>query len=144
MARVKEVGVDHWNAMKMAVEEKVNIALGSDQFPFEPNDGTTATIREAEYYLEAGMSPLGALQAATIQPARMLEADADTGSITVGKFADIVAIDGNPLEDFKVLRSLGFVMKGGHVYRNDWGDDDARTVPLPDEEVEGEHYHDPF
>ncbi|RLP23388.1 amidohydrolase family protein [Mesorhizobium sp. YM1C-6-2] len=144
MARVKEVGVDHWNAMKMAVEENVNIALGSDQFPFEPNDGTTATIREAEYYLEAGMSPLEALQAATIQPARMLEADADTGSITVGKFADIVAIDGNPLEDFKALRSLGFVMKGGHVYRNDWGDDDARTVPLPDEEAGDGHYHDPF
>ena len=144
MARVKEVGVDHWNAMKMAVEENVNIALGSDQFPFEPNDGTTATIREAEYYLEAGMSPLQALQAATIQPARMLQIDRDTGSLTVGKFADIVAINGNPLKDFKALRSLGFVMKGGYVYRNDWGSDDARTVPLPNEEIEAEHYHDPF
>lgn len=118
MARVKEVGVDHWNALKMAVEENVNIALGSDQFPFEPNDGTTATIREAEYYLEAGMSPLQALQAATIQPARMLGIETETGSLTVGKFADIVAIEGNPLEDFRALRSLGFVMKGGHVYRN--------------------------
>jgi imidazolonepropionase-like amidohydrolase len=90
------------------------------------------------------MTPLGALQAATIQPARMLEADGDTGSLTVGKFADIVAIDGNPLEDFKALRSLGFVMKGGPVYRKDWGDDDARTVPLPDEAAGDEHYHDPF
>lgn len=144
MARVKKVGVDHWKALKMAVEEKVNIALGSDQFPFEPNDGTTATIREAEYYLEAGMSPLQALQAATIQPARMLGIDRDTGSLTVGKFADIVAVDGNPLENFKALRSLGFVMKGGYVYRNDWGNDDARTLPLPNDEIEGEHYHDPF
>lgn len=144
MARVREVGVDHWAALKMAVEEKVNIALGSDQFPFEPNDGTTATIREAEYYLEAGMSPLQALQAATIQPARMLEIDEDTGSLTVGKLADIVAIDGNPLENFKALRSLGFVMKGGYVYRNDWGEDYPRTLPLPSEESEGEHYHDPF
>ncbi len=144
MARVREVGVDHWAALKMAVEEKVNIVLGSDQFPFEPNDGTTATIREAEYYLEAGMSPLQALQAATIQPARMLEIDEDTGSLTVGKLADIVAIDGNPLENFKALRSLGFVMKGGYVYRNDWGEDYPRTSPLPSEESEGEHYHDPF
>lgn len=144
MARVKEVGVDHWTALKMAVEEDVKIALGSDQFPFEPNDGTTATIREAEYYLEAGMTPLEALQAATIQPARMLEIEDQTGSLSVGKLADIVAVDGNPLEDFHALRSLGFVMKGGHVYRNDWGEDDARTVPLPDEEPMDAHYHDPF
>ncbi|MDT1064610.1 amidohydrolase family protein [Paracoccus sp. CPCC 101403] len=144
MARVKEVGVDHWKALKTAVEEGVNIALGSDQFPFEPNDGTTATIREAEYYLEAGMTPLEALQAATIQPARMLEIEDQTGSLSVGKLADIVAVQGNPLEDFHALRSLGFVMKGGHVYRNDWGEDDARTVPLPDEEPTDAHYHDPF
>ena len=122
MARVPQVGIDHWKAMTMAVEENVKIALGTDQFPFEPNDGTTATIREAEYYLEAGMTPLQALQAATIQPARMLDIEQAAGSLTVGKLADIVAIDGNPLEDFKALRSLGFVMKGGYVYRNDWGD----------------------
>lgn len=128
----------------MAVEEDVQIALGSDQFPFEPNDGTTATIREAEYYLEAGLSPLEALQAATIQPARMLEIDDQTGSLNVGKFADVVAVDRNPLEDFRALRSLGFVMKGEHIYCNDWGDDDARIVPLPDEELADAFYHDPF
>jgi len=71
----------------------------------------------------------------------MLEIDRETGSLTVEKFADI---DGNPLKDFKALRSLGFVMKGGYVYRNDWGDDYARTVPLPNEEIEREHYHCPF
>lgn len=144
MARVREVGIDHWAALKMAIEENVAIALGSDQFPFEPNDGTTATIREAEYYHEAGMSSLEALQAATIQPARMLEIDAEVGSLTVGKLADIVAIDGNPLVDFGALRSIGFVMKSGYVYRNDWGDNDARIVPLPDEEIEGADYHAPF
>lgn len=144
MARVREVGVDHWKAMQMAVEENVNIALGSDQFPFEPNDGTTATIREAEYYLEAGMTPLKALQAATIQPARMLGIDGMAGSLTVGKFADIVAVDGNPLDNFKALRSLGFVMKSGYIYRNDWGASYPRTQALPNEEIAGEHYDNPF
>lgn len=120
MARVREVGKDHWQALRMAIEEGVNISLGSDQFPFEPNDGTTATIREVEYYQQAGMSHLQAMQAATIQSARMLEMDDVTGSLSVGKFADIVALDANPLEDISALRSLGFVMKGGRVYRNDW------------------------
>lgn len=114
MARVREVGKDHWQALKMAIEEKVNIAVGSDQFPFEPNDGTTATIREAEYYVEAGMTPLQGLQAATIQPARMLGMDSAIGSLTAGKFADIVAVDSNPLVKFSALRSLGFVMKQGY------------------------------
>lgn len=130
MERVREVGKDHWQALKMAIEEKVNIAVGSDQFPFEPNDGTTATIREAEYYVEAGMTPLQGLQAATIQPARMLGMDAQIGSLSAGKFADIVAVDGNPLVKFSALRSLGFVMKQGYVYRNDW-DQTARVAPLP-------------
>jgi imidazolonepropionase-like amidohydrolase len=125
MARVREVGRDHWKALQMAIEEGVNISLGSDQHPFEMNDGTTATIREAEYYVEAGMTPLQAIQAATIQSARMLQLDRQVGSLTVGKFADIVALDGNPQDKIAALRSLGFVMKSGHVYRNDWQDGEA-------------------
>ena len=120
MERVYEVGQDHWRALEMAIEEGVNIALGSDQFPYEPNDGTTATIREAEYYAEAGMSNLQALQAATIQCARMLDMEHDIGSISAGKYADIIALEANPLEDISALRTLGFVMKEGRVYRNDW------------------------
>lgn len=148
MNRVREVGKDHWRALKMAIEEKVNIAVGSDQFPFEPNDGTTATIREAEYYVEAGMTPLQGLQAATIQPARMLGMDAQIGSLTKGKFADIVAVDSNPLTKFSSLRSLGFVMKQGHVYRNDWSHITQAELPRADPadpafEIEG-GYDDPF
>jgi imidazolonepropionase-like amidohydrolase len=56
MARVREVGKDHWRALQMAIEEGVGIAMGSDQFPFEPNDDTIASVRETEYYAEAGMS----------------------------------------------------------------------------------------
>ncbi|MDZ4730530.1 MAG: amidohydrolase family protein, partial [Xanthomonadales bacterium] len=95
------------------------IALGTDQLPSEPNDGTTATAREAQYYVEAGMSNLQALQAATIQPARMLGADTDSGSIEVGKYADIVAVASNPIDDIKALRNIQLVMKGGKVYRNE-------------------------
>ena len=119
LKRVNSAGKGHWLSLQTAIEEGVNIALGSDQLPYEPNDGTTATAREAQYYVEAGMNPLQALRAATIEPARMLGADADIGSLEVGKYADIVAVNSDPAEDIKALRNILLVMKGGDIVRND-------------------------
>ena len=118
LERRDSVGIEHWKALQIAIEEGVNIALGTDQLPGEPNDGTTATAREAQYYVEAGMTPLQALRAATIEPARMLGADDEIGSLEVGKYADIVAVDRDPSEDITALRNIMFVMKGGYTYRN--------------------------
>ena len=119
--RRDSVGKEHWRALEIAIEEGVNIALGTDQLPHEPNDGTTATAREAQYYVEAGMTPLQALRAATIEPARMLVADAEIGSLEVGKYADILAVPEDPTGDIKALRDIRFVMKGGRIYRNELG-----------------------
>lgn len=121
--RRESVGQEHWKALQMAIEERVNIGLGTDQLPHEPNDGTTATAREAQYYVEAGMTPLQALQSATIQTARMLAADDDIGSIEVGKYADIVAVPVNPAEDITALRDIRLVMKGGKIHV------DVRSAP---------------
>jgi imidazolonepropionase-like amidohydrolase len=119
LERVKITGTDHWAMLQNAIRMGVKIALGTDQFPFEPNDGTTATIAEAELYVKAGMTPLQALQSATTQAATMLAMDADVGSITAGKFADIDALDADPTKDIHALRTLSFVMKGGMVVRDD-------------------------
>lgn len=119
LARVESVGKAHWNSLQSAIRMKVKIALGTDQFPYEPNDGTTATIREAQYYVEAGMSPLQALRAATIEPATMLGIDSRLGSVTVGKLADLLVTDADPSKDIKALRTIRLVMKGGTVYRNE-------------------------
>jgi imidazolonepropionase-like amidohydrolase len=120
LERVKSVAPSHWEALRTAIAEGVRIALGTDQFPFEPNDGTTATVREAEYYVEAGMSPLQALRSATLDTATLLGTTADTGSLEAGKLADIVGLDRDPTADIRALRSIGFVMKDGRVVRNDW------------------------
>lgn len=119
LERRDAVGEQHWQALRTAIDEGVNIGLGTDQLPQEPNDGTTATVREAEYYVEAGMTPLQALRSATIHTATMLGAQDEIGSLEVGKYADIVAVAADPLEDISALRGINFVMKGGTVYRND-------------------------
>jgi len=68
--------------------------------------------------VKGGLSPLDALRAATINGAELTGRDKDIGSIEVGKFADIVAVDGDPLADITVMEKVVFVMKGGEVYSN--------------------------
>ena len=66
-----------------------------------------------------GMTPAGALQAGTINAATEMRWQNDIGSITKGKFADIVAVSGDPLADIGETERVKFVMKGGEVFRND-------------------------
>jgi imidazolonepropionase-like amidohydrolase len=119
LKRVALVGKDHWAMLQTAIRLGVNIALGTDQFPHEPNDGTTATVAEAELYVMAGMTPLAALQSGTVRTASMLGLDAKVGRIAPGQYADILALDADPTRDIRALRTLHFVMKGGVVVRHD-------------------------
>ncbi|MGE5101467.1 MAG: amidohydrolase family protein [Deltaproteobacteria bacterium] len=103
-------------AMRMGVR----VAFGSDEYYDAP--GYTrgqASLLTLQAYHEAGMSPLDVLRAATINSAELLGWSDRVGSIEVGKFADIIAVEGDPLHDVKDLRKTRFVMKGGEVIRND-------------------------
>lgn len=119
LARVDSTGKEHWAMLQKAIRLGVNIALGTDQFPFEPNDGTTATVAEAELYVKAGMTPLQALRSGTTETARMLKIDDMTGRIKPGLAADIIAVNANPVENISALRTIDFVMKDGRIYRDD-------------------------
>lgn len=119
LARVDSTGKEHWAMLQKAIRMGVNIALGTDQFPFEPNDGTTATVAEAELYVKAGMTPLQALRSGTTETARMLKIDDMTGRIKPGLAADIIAVNANPVENISALRTIDFVMKDGRIYRDD-------------------------
>jgi imidazolonepropionase-like amidohydrolase len=72
--------------------------------------------REIELLVEAGLTPLQALQAATIVPARAMALDAELGTIERGKRADLVVLNANPLESIRNIRSVRWTISGGRVY----------------------------
>jgi imidazolonepropionase-like amidohydrolase len=71
-------------------------------------------------YVRLGMSPLQAIQSATINDADLLGWSDKIGAIEPGKYADIIAVDGDPLQDVTTLQHVKFVMKGGEVFKNDY------------------------
>jgi imidazolonepropionase-like amidohydrolase len=84
--------------------------------------GTDQTVpgfsvyREIELYAQAGFTPMEALQAATIVPARAMKVDADSGSVEVGKRADLDVLDANPLDDIHNVRTVRHVLANGVLY----------------------------
>jgi imidazolonepropionase-like amidohydrolase len=91
----------------------VSFAMGSDVGPFP--HGTQA--REFELMVEYGMQPLAAIQAGTVNAAKLLGWGDRIGALKPGYLADVVAAPGNPLADISVLKRVTFVMKGGVVYK---------------------------
>src|SRR5215467_5193855 len=92
-----------------ALQSGVKVAFGTDAGVYQ--HGLNA--REFNSMVQAGLPPLGAVQAATVNAADLLGWSDTVGSIEPGKWADIVAVDGDPLHDVKTLESVKFVMKGG-------------------------------
>lgn len=100
--------------IKIAVANKVPIALGTDAGVIP--HGTNA--REFALMVEwGGMSPMESIVAGTLTGSKLLGWDKNLGSLTVGKWADIVAVSGDPLKDIHNLRKTVFVMKNGVVYK---------------------------
>jgi imidazolonepropionase-like amidohydrolase len=91
----------------------VPIAMGSDVGPFP--HGTQA--REFALMVKFGMTPLAALQAGTLNGAKLLGWQGQIGALKPGYFADVIAVPGNPLADISALEKVSFVMKGGVVFR---------------------------
>jgi len=100
--------------IRKAYEAGVKIALGTDAavYPHGLNG------HELEVYVrDLGMTPLAAIQSATVNAADLMNWTDRTGSLDAGKWADIIAVDGNPLSDIKLLQDVKFVMKSGVVYK---------------------------
>jgi imidazolonepropionase-like amidohydrolase len=100
---------------RLAISRGVKISFGSGVGPFP--HGTQAA--EFPYLVKYGMSPSQAIQAATTVAAEMMGWQDRIGSLEKGKFADIIAVSGDPLQDIAELEKVRFVMKGGQVVRNE-------------------------
>jgi len=99
------------------IKKGVKIALGTDAGGFDWKVLNEA--KEFEYYVQYGMTPLQAIRSGTSTAADLLGWGDKLGTIEAGKWADIVAVSGDPLKDIKELQNVKFVMKGGMVYKND-------------------------
>ncbi len=98
-----------------AVAQGVKIGFGSGAGPF-PHGSQT---KEFAYMVKFGMTPVQAIQAATIGDAQLMGWQDRIGSLEAGKFADVVAVSGDPLSDITELERVKFVMKGGQLYKNE-------------------------
>ena len=112
-ARYRETQEMHARELPKQIAAGVPIAMGSDVGPFP--HGTQG--REFALLVKYGMTPLAAIQAGTLNGAKLLGWDGQIGALKPGYFADVIAVPGNPLTDISVLQKVAFVMKGGMIYK---------------------------
>jgi len=104
-------------AFQKALKKNVKIALGTDAGGFDWKELNQA--KEFGYYVNYGMTPMQAIRSGTVVPAELLGWSDKMGTIEAGKWADLVAVSGDPLKDITELERVKFVMKGGSVYKNE-------------------------
>jgi imidazolonepropionase-like amidohydrolase len=105
----------HRDSFARALKRGVKIAFGTDAGGFAWDAINEA--KEFEYETRYGMTPMQAIQTATRNAADLLDMSDRIGTIEAGKFADIVAVPGNPLSDITAMERVAFVMKDGNVYK---------------------------
>ena len=110
--KARAVGPQIQNTFAKAYDYGVKIAFGTDSGVSAHGDNA----KEFQYMVEAGMPAMEAIQSATVTTAELLKND-KIGVIAEDKLADIIAVEGNPIEDITLLQNVSFVMKDGKIYK---------------------------
>lgn len=119
----KDIGDIQRENFRRALRAGVRLSFGTDAGVYPHGDNA----RQFAIYVRYGMTPMQAIVSATQTGAQLLKRENDFGAIAPGRFADIVAVDGDPLADITRLERMAFVMKGGQVYRGT----DAQCAAAP-------------
>ena len=114
LEKERAIGQLQRDNFRKAFEAGVRMAFGSDGGVYPHGDNG----RQFHYMVEYGMTPLQAIQAATIHAAELIGWSGKVGAIAPGHYADIIAVDGDPLKTVEVLENVSFVMKGGKTYKH--------------------------
>jgi imidazolonepropionase-like amidohydrolase len=115
LEKERTIGREQREGFRKAALAGVKIAFGTDAgvYPHGWN------AKQFAFMVKYGLTPMQAIQAATVNAADLLGWSDRVGSIEPGKFADLIAVEGDPLEDITVLEHVKFVMKGGQVFKNE-------------------------
>jgi imidazolonepropionase-like amidohydrolase len=114
LAKEREVGLKQRQTFQAAWKAGVKMAFGSDAGVYPHGDNA----RQFAKMVEWGMTPLDAIRAATIRAAEALGREADVGQIAVGRYADIIAVAGDPTRDVATLRDVRVVVKGAALAKD--------------------------
>jgi len=112
-ARTTAIVSAHKETFGRAIQKGVKIAYGTDAGAIPHGENAIDFALMVDY----GMTPLNAIRSATIVTADLMGLTDETGSLTPGLAADIIAVDSNPLDDIEALKRVTFVMKDGHIYK---------------------------
>jgi imidazolonepropionase-like amidohydrolase len=109
------VGPQIMKSVSAAYKAGVKFAYGTDAAIFEHGQNW----HDFPLLVQAGVPPMYAIQMATVNASQLLKREKDLGSVTAGKYADVIAVPGNPTKDVNLLGKVNFVMKAGKVYKQD-------------------------
>ena len=112
----KKIGRLQRENFRKAYLAGTRMAFGTDAGVYPHGDNW----RQFPMMVEWGMKPVEAIRSATLAAAELIGLEGKAGSVESGYFADIIAVEGDPLADPRMMKNVRFVMKAGEVYRNDW------------------------
>jgi imidazolonepropionase-like amidohydrolase len=113
LEKERMVGLKQRETFRAAQKAGVKMIFGTDAGVYPNGDNA----RQFATMVQWGMTPMQAIQAATVTAAEALGRSKDVGAIEVGRFGDLIAVAGDPLADVRLLQSVSFVMKGGEVFK---------------------------
>jgi imidazolonepropionase-like amidohydrolase len=111
-AKMDYVGARVYDSFTMAIDGGLKMAFGTDAGVYPHGDNA----KELTAQVKHGLQPIEAIRGATIHAAELLGVE-DRGVIETGRYADLIAVEGNPIDDISLLEDVAFVMKGGVIYK---------------------------